>query len=65
MNRAFCECGREHEWPEHWVDALCPCGRIVNPMTTKERQTARENHEARLGLISLRCYDVFRLQGTK
>jgi len=51
MNAAFCQCGREIEWPEGMV-ALCRCGRIAEPQTTKERQDRREEHRQVLELIA-------------
>ena len=51
MNKAFCQCGRECEWPKTHEDALCRCSRIVEPMTPMERDDKRQMHEARLQRI--------------
>jgi|GEM_PF-5665356 len=63
MNKAFCQCGRECEWPESHDYALCRCSRTVEPQTDMERADTRQMHEARLQ----RIYDAspfhFRLKG--
>jgi hypothetical protein len=54
MNKAFCQCGRECEWPKTHEEALCPCGTVNEPQTTMERNDKRLMHLARLQRINVR-----------
>jgi hypothetical protein len=47
MNQNFCRCGREHEWPAD-TQALCRCGRVLEPMTKQEFAECKQEHERRL-----------------
>jgi len=63
MNRTFCQCGREHVW--HSPDALCPCGRVVEPQTRQEFFKAKQEHLARLALLCETNPGITRLKDTK
>lgn len=43
MNKCFCQCAREHTWPEGST-AICRCGRVLEPMTDAEFDEALDNH---------------------
>lgn len=62
MNRAYCECGREHQWHTRPL-ALCPCGRVVEPQTVVEFFRTKQEHMARLALISGLNPSIQRLKG--
>jgi hypothetical protein len=58
MNAAFCRCGRELQWPEGKV-ALCRCGTVAEPQTTRERQELREEHRQMLAKLAAKLPDFF------
>jgi hypothetical protein len=60
MNRCFCRCGREHEWAEG-SEALCRCGKVLEPQTHAEFQLLKQNHEAvleRMAIAVASCDDL-------
>lgn len=52
MNKAFCQCGRECEWPQSHEEALCRCGVTIEPQTPMERGDKRQAHAEKLQRIS-------------
>ena len=44
MNKAFCQCCREHEWPLSST-ATCRCGRVLEPQTPSEFAQRKQTHE--------------------
>jgi hypothetical protein len=54
MHKAFCQCGRECEWPKTHQEALCRCSRVNEPQTPTQRDDKRLMHEARLQRIDVR-----------
>jgi hypothetical protein len=54
MNKAFCRCGRECEWPKTHEEALCRCGTVLEPQTPMERDDKRQMHFDRLQRINVR-----------
>jgi hypothetical protein len=57
MDRAFCECGRNHEW-EHGLTAICACGRVLEPQTPSENVLRKLAHEERLNRIAASLSDL-------
>lgn len=51
MHRSFCQCGREHDWPIG-TQAVCRCGRVLEPMTNKELETVKRQFEETLEKIA-------------
>jgi hypothetical protein len=47
--RAFCDCGREHQW--QIGKALCPCGKVLDPQTNEEARERKMIHGTRIALI--------------
>jgi hypothetical protein len=51
MEKAFCICGREHEWQTGWT-AVCACGRILEPQTNAEYETRKDAHNKMLERVA-------------
>ena len=56
MNKAFCDCGRDHKWPDDppgcTVSRLCRCKRVLEPQTDTEYAENKRQHQAAIDAIS-------------